>query len=281
MSAVLASNSYGKSSVRLTKVTRHADRHELKEISVDIQLHGDFDRSYTHGDNSSIVATDTMKNTVYALAKNHPLIDIESFAIHLGKHFLANNTHVTQADVRIAEDSWQRIEVGGKPHRHSFVSGGNEKRTTHAACGRDKTALNSGLENLLILKTTQSGFVGFLRDQFTTLPETTDRIFATSVSANWSYMGTSVDWNGCFKRIRNAMLDVFADHESLAVQQTLFAMGEAALKVSPEIYQIELTMPNQHRLLVNLKPLALDNPNEIFVPTNEPFGLISGTVKRK
>src|SRR5580704_14680954 len=133
MSAVLASNSYGKSGVRLAKVTRHADRHELKEISVDIQLHGDFDRSYTHGDNASIVATDTMKNTVYALAKNHPLTDIESFAIHLGKHFVTNNAHVTRADVQIAEDSWQRIEVSGKPHRHSFVSGGNEKRTTHAA----------------------------------------------------------------------------------------------------------------------------------------------------
>src|SRR5438128_1431876 len=125
MSGVLSSNSYGKSRVRLTKVTRHADRYELKEISVNIQLHGDFDRSYTHGDNSSIVATDTMKNTVYALARNHPLADIESFAIHLGKHFVSNNAHVAQAVIEISEDAWHRIDVGGKPHRHSFVSGGN------------------------------------------------------------------------------------------------------------------------------------------------------------
>ncbi len=288
MSATLSSNSYGKSSVRLTKVTRKAEVHELKELTVDIELQGAFDRSYTHGDNSSIVATDTMKNTVYALARNHPLPDIESFGQSLAKHFLDNNPHITAAEVHISEHPWQRIQVDGKPHPTAFVGGGSESRTAVVRIDRLKKGsdpfsltIRSGLAGLLVLKTTDSAFIGFLRDEFTTRNQTDDRIFATSVTADWSYSSDTVDFDKSFEKIRTTMLEVFATHKSLAVQQTLHDMGQAALDVCKDITEISLTMPNQHRLLMNLAPFGMANPNEIFVPTSEPYGLIKGTLRRK
>lgn len=279
--ARLIHDAYGKSQVRLTKVSRHGARHDLKEISVDIQLEGDFARCYTHGDNASILPTDTMKNSVYAVAKNHPMDSIESYAQALAKHFLDTVAHCSSASIDIAEVPWQRIEVDGKPHDHSFIGGSSERRTTRVVQTRQNSTVTSGIDGLLVLKTTKSGFVGYIRDKYTTLKETTDRIFATSVKATWQYSSVPADWNHDFNAIRTAIIEVFAEHDSLAVQQTLYAMGETALKVCGSISQITLEMPNKHRLLINLEPFGMNNPNEIFVPTDEPFGLICGTIARE
>jgi urate oxidase len=276
----LAHNSYGKSNVRLTKVTRQGDRHELLEVSVDIELEGDFERSYTHGDNSTLVATDTMKNTVYALARQLTFQTIEHFGQLLAKHFLTENKQIAQASIRLTQSPFQRIAVNGRPHDHAFVGGGSEVRTANIVLRRDAMTLLSGIDGLLILKTTGSAFKGYLRDRYTTLKETDDRIFATILKAEWSYNTAGVDFNATHLKARDAMLRVFAENFSDAVQQTLYQMGDAVLAACPEVEQIELTMPNKHRLLANLEPFGLSNDNEIFVTTDEPFGLIRGTVKR-
>jgi len=278
--AKLIDNSYGKSHVRLSKITRTNDRHDFKELTVDIQLQGQFEVSYTRGDNSPIVATDTMKNTVYALAKNHPLRDIESFAQFLGQHFLKKHSHLTAVEVHIAEHSWKRIKVDGAEHPNAFVGCGPERRTTGVIVDRHKTQITSGLEELQVAKTTHSEFTGYIKDEFTTLKETTDRIFATSVTAKWIYSKEPGDFNLAFNAIRKSMIECFAKHHSLSVQQTLFEMGKVALDVCGEVKEISITMPNQHHLLANLAPFKMENPNEIFVPTSEPFGLISGTISR-
>jgi urate oxidase len=278
--AKLIDNSYGKSRVRLSKITRTNDRQDFKELTVDIQLQGQFEVSYTHGDNSPIVATDTMKNTVYALAKNHPLGDIESFGQFLAQHFLSKYAHVSSVQVHIAQNVWQRISVAGAEHPSAFVGGGAEKRTTTIEMDRNNSHIASGFEGLQVLKTTHSEFTGYIKDEFTTLKEATDRIFATSVTAMWKYAKTPADCNQSFNAIRIAMIECFARHHSLSVQQTLFDMGRAALDACAEIREISITMPNQHHLLANLTPFKMENPNEIFVPTSEPFGLISGTISR-
>ncbi len=280
MTAVLSHHAYGKSRVRLTKVTRQADRYDLKELTIDIQLEGDFAAAYTHGDNSRIIATDSMKNSVYVLARAHPLTDPESFGQHLADFFLTNYPQVASAQVKLVEQSWRRITVAGREHPHAFLGGGAEERTCIVTATRRGQRIASGLDNLLILKTTDSAFRGFLRDRYTTLPDADDRIFATILTADWQYRGTAANWNGCYQLIRQTLLEVFAGHHSLSVQQTLHAMGAAALEACAAIEEITLTMPNQHRLLVNLQPFGLDNPNAIFVPTEEPFGLITGTLRR-
>lgn len=286
MSIRLTVQSYGKSSVRLTKVTRHADRHELKEFAVDVALEGDFSESYLVGDNARVVATDTMKNTVYGLAVDHPLVDPESFALDLATHFVNRNSHVTAANVRIAETPWKRIDHGGTPHRHSFVGAGNEKRTCRVRVDRQTTVVAAGLTGLPLLKTTDSAFRGFPRDEFTTLPEVDDRIFATLLEAEWNYVPVAegqfnVDWNGTYARIHAAMVAVFADHKSLAVQQTLYAMGEAALAACPQVDEIRLAMPNQHRIPFDVRPFGKPHRNEIFVTTSEPYGLITAVLRRE
>lgn len=277
---ILSHDHYGKSDVRLTKVSRSGNVHELKELNVNVLLHGDFARCYTHGDNSSIVPTDTMKNTVYAIAKQHDLSSIERYAKALASHFVQNFSHITAAEVTIAESLWNRINVNGRPHDHAFLGGNIEKRTCHTKITRQSTRLQGGISGMTVLKTSQSGFVGYIKDKYTTLKETTDRIFATIVEATWNYTNLAADFNTAYDAIRTAMIKVFAEHDSLAVQQTLYAMGEAALAACDAIDEISLTMPNQHRLLVNLQPFGMENPNEIFVPTSEPYGLIAGTIKR-
>jgi urate oxidase len=280
MSWALVENSYGKSRVRLTKVTRHSDHHDLCEVAVDIQLQGEFDLSYTAGDNSQVVPTDTMKNTVYALAASHPLSDIESFGKALGRHFLDNFAHVSAVSVTLTEELWTRIQTNGEAHRHSFVGGNREKRVAHVDCTRGDTTIESGIEDLVVLKTTDSEFVGYIKDKYTTLPETRDRIFATAVVAHWIYKTADADFNGTYKKLRQLFLDIFCKHHSLAVQQTLYEMGKAALDACPDIEEIRIEMPNQHRIPIDLTRLGLENKNEIFVPTDEPFGLISATIAR-
>ncbi len=281
MPAVLTHHFYGKSQVRLTRVTRTPDRHEIRELAISIRLEGDFDSSYMLGDNSKIIATDTMKNLVYALAQGRPPEAIEDFGAVLAGHFVAEFAHVRSARVELIETLWTRINVDGVAHPHAFMGGGGETRLAVVTCDRDQVRVESGLSGLQVLKTTRSGFTGFLRDRYTTLPETTDRIFATEVQARWSYArGAKVAWDDAHAQIRTALLTTFATHDSLAVQQTLYAMGDAALASCPSVHEITLTLPNQHRIPVDLTRFDLPNTNEIFVATPEPFGVITGALQR-
>lgn len=279
MPTVLVHNAYGKSRVRLTKVQRHADRHDLFEWSIDVQLTGDFAAAYATGDNRKVVATDTMKNIVYALAADTELSSPEEFAIVLCQHMLDSYSQVASASVDILVDPWRRMVVDGQPHPHSFIGGESEKRTCRVEQNRSKRTIIAGIAELLILKTADSSWCDFHRDQFRTLPDCTDRIFATSLTANWIY-SASTDWDIAHSAIRRSLLETFAAHKSLGVQHTLNAMGQAALDACSAASEITLTMPNRHRLLVNLAPFGRDNKNEVFVATDEPFGLITGTLKR-
>jgi urate oxidase len=283
MPAVLRQNSYGKSKIRLTKLIRRPHAHDLFELSVDVHLQGDFADSYTAGDNSKIVATDSMKNTVYVLAKEHPFNSIEEFASILARHFVNAYPQVTVANVRIEQTGWTRISVDGRPHPHAFVAGGPERRTCQANLERRSgtLTLSAGINSLAVLKTAGSEFSGFVNDRYRTLKDTRDRIFATSVDAEWLYSGQPNDFNLTYDSIRNALLKTFATHHSLAVQQTLLAMGEAALADCDAITSIKLSMPNNHRIPFDLKPFGLENANDIFVPSDEPHGLITGVVERR
>lgn len=281
--AVLQHNAYGKSHVRLTKVVRGPHRHKLSELSVDIQLEGDFHDSYTTGDNRKIIATDSMKNTVYVLAKENDFQSIEEFSLLLCRHFISTYSQVKTATAHIRETKWDRIQAGDHPHPHAFVAGGSEQRTCRARLNAKsaKADLSGGIANLQILKTADSEFADFVSDRYRTLKDAHDRIFATTVDAVWAYDSESSDFDASFTAIRTGLLKTFATHHSLAVQQTLLAMGEAALAACASIQSIELNMPNQHRIPFNLEPFGLENGNEIFVPTDEPYGTISGVVRRK
>jgi urate oxidase len=280
MAVVLSSNRYGKSRVRLVKVERHGTRHDLKELNVEILLQGEFEDCYTTGDNACVVPTDTMKNTVYALARQESLGEIEEFGQRLATHFLTRHSHVERAQISISEGIWKRIITNGREHEHSFIGGTTEQRTTRIEQTRDGVSVRSGLTDLVILKTTKSGFEGYIHDEYTTLKETKDRIFGTSVTAEWAYRGQDISYHALWQGIRQTLLDVFSAHDSLGVQHSLYAMGELVLEQFPEVVEIRLTMPNRHCLLVDLSPFGLTNPNEVFVPTDEPHGLIEAVLTR-
>ncbi|MEM6562790.1 MAG: factor-independent urate hydroxylase [Planctomycetota bacterium] len=276
----LTYNSYGKGRVRVTKVVRHGDRHELFELAVKVTLRGDFDASYTAGDNTNIVATDSIKNTVYVLAKETDFTHMEPFAVTLAKHFVDTYPQVSTAEVDVEQPNWVRVFMDGESHDHAFTRGSGDLRTSRAVY--DGTTLRhvGGLRGLEVLKTTASEFHGFVDDRYRTLRDTTDRIFATTIDATWTYLESEVDFAALHAGVKRIVLDTFATHHSLAVQQTLLAIGNAVLDAVPHVDEIRLQMPNQHRIPMNLEPFGLTNENEIFVATDEPFGMITGTVKR-
>ncbi len=138
----------------------------------------------------------------------------------------------------------------------------------------------SGIRDLVVLKSTGSEFHGFLKDKYTTLPETNDRILATSLVARWRYDHTDVDWDKSYDEIKTLLLEQFAKIHSLALQQTLYGMGEAVLERHPEVAEIKFSAPNKHHFLVDLSPFGLENPNEVFIAADRPYGLIEATVVR-
>ncbi|HEX5714764.1 MAG TPA: urate oxidase [Thermoanaerobaculia bacterium] len=272
MPVILAGNGYGKSAVRLVTVRRGPEIHELKDVTVAIRLEGDFETAYTEGDNSQVLPTDTMKNTVYALAADHPLEDIESFGLLLADHFLQGQ--VASARVELTEHLWDRL------HPHAFRRAGSERRTAVVTRTRDGAKVVAGIEDLVVMKTAKSAFEGFPRDRYTTLAETSDRLLATSVRAAWTYSRLDIPFNERWSEVRHRLLEVFVDHDSRSVQQTLYAMGAAALETA-DVEEIHLAMPNIHHIPVDLSRFGLENRNEVFVATLEPYGLIEATLRRK
>lgn len=273
--ASLTFNQYGKTRIRLTQVLRDGARHEVVELSAKILFRGDFDASYTAADNSNVLPTDTMKNTVYAIARQHPILSIEQFARDLGRHFLARVADLEQVEIEIERKPWLRI----REHASAFVLGGEERRVTNVVMGRDGEHIVSGIHGLEILKTGNSAFSGFRKDELTTLPETRDRLFGTALDANWTYRSDEIDWNAAYEKIRGVLLDTFANHESESVQHTLYEMAVAALGCCADLKEVHLIMPNKHRLLFDLTRFGLDNPNQIFVPADEPSGYIEARVR--
>jgi urate oxidase len=279
---VLAENLYGKSRVRLLHVKRHPEQHDLREWTLDVLLEGDFESCFVDGDNSKILPTDTMKNTIYSLARCSAALCIEDFALELVAHFLNRNPQVTRVHANISEKAWQHLPVEGKPHPTTFVQSGGELQTTKVGRNRNgEVNVISGLDNIVILKTAGSEFVGFLKDSLTTLPEATDRLLGTSLSTRWTYGPSIRSFQSSRSRIREILVGVFANHSSKSVQHTLYAMGEAALEQVSEIEEIQLSMPNKHCLLVDLSRFGQDNPNEIFQPIDEPHGFIEARLRRR
>ena len=278
----LAENNYGKSSVRVMKVKREGPLHSVKEWKVEVLLSGDFESCFTVGDNSRILPTDTMKNTVYSRARESTADCIEEFAGELVAFFLGRNPQVAGVTINIAATLWQNALIDGKPYPSSFVRGSAETQTTTVTSGEGGAAsVVSGLDGLVILKTANSGFAGYMHDSLTTLPETADRLFGTSLTARWTYASAGLSFDALRGRVREALLGAFAAHDSKSVQHTLYAMARAALDAVPEILDIELAMPNKHCLLVDLSRFGQSNPNEIFVPTDEPYGNILARIARK
>src|ERR1700678_4546989 len=278
----LAENRYGKSRVRLMKVTRHDHGHDLREWTVQVLLKGDFDTAHLDGDNSKILPTDTMKNTVYSIARSSKATSMEDYARELADFLLGRNPQVSSASIHVESTMWKRLTIDGKPHPSAFMRGSGELQTTTVERAQGGAFhILSGLDNLVILKTANSAFEGYIKDSLTTLKETSDRLFGTTVRAEWRYTSCDLDFDAVRATIRETMLRTFANHQSKSVQQTLYAMAQSALEDdASQIDEIKLTMPNKHCLLVDLSRFGQDNPNQIFVPTEEPHGYIEARVRK-
>jgi len=280
MSFVLGPNQYGKAEVRVVAVDRSSPRHTLVDLNVSSSLRGDFTASHTEGDNGHVLATDTQKNTVLALARDG-IGSPEAFGLRLARHFAGAYPWITGARVAVDSYGWSRIEVGGAPHDAAFRRDGGEVRTAVVTVDGEDAHVLAGITDLVVLKTTGSEFWGFPRDRYTTLAETRERILATAVTARWRYAGSDLPFDDCWAVVRTALLEAFASTHSLALQQTLFAMGSAALSAVPEIAEIRLSLPNRHHFLQDLSAFGLDNPDVVYAAADRPYGLIEGTVLRE
>ncbi|MBG6084647.1 factor-independent urate hydroxylase [Zhihengliuella flava] len=277
---VLGKNQYGKAEVRLVKITRDTARHQIEDLNVSSQLHGDFESAHTEGDNSKVVATDTQKNTVYGFARDG-VGTMERFLTRLGEHFTGEFDWVSGGRWAAEQYFWDRIQ----DHDHAFSRNKSEVRTAVLEIADGRKNIIAGIEGVTVLKSTGSEFHGFPRDRFTTLKETTDRILATDLTAKWRYNTDAVNagdiqFDDIYASVRELLLGAFANTHSLALQQSMFEMGRAVLEAHPEIDEIRMSLPNNHHFLVDLESFSLDNPNEVFFAADRPYGLIEAAIKR-
>lgn len=282
MVVTLGENSYGESRVRLLRVLRQEGRHDIKELTVTIRFEGDFEAAHTKGENMKILPADTMKNTVYALARQYPVEAVEDFALHLIEHFLTYNEQVSRVWIEAVENPWSRIPHGTKPHAFAFMrASGPEKRTARLIGTREGIAIRAGIQDLDVLKTTKSAFDGFLHDPYTTLKEDHDRILSTAIRAEWLYEGDEIEFSPVWHSVRQTLLETFAEHDSNSLQHALYAVGEAVLATFDRIREIHLLLPDKHFNLVDLSPFGMDNSAEVFLPAEEPQSLIEATLRKE
>jgi urate oxidase len=277
---MLTHTAYGKSRVRLVQVLRRGDRHDLRDLAIGIRFEGDYDASFSAGDNRDVLPTDTMKNTVYALAAQEPLREPEAFALRLAEHFLAHNAQLRRATIDVVDYQWRRIGIGEREHGQAFMRRGPDTRVATVTADRQAVVVESGIDDLIVMKTAESAFSNFKHDEFTTLRDTRDRLLATALTARWRYSEPDLPFGSTWRVIRDALLRTFAEHESESVQHTLYAMGREVLDSVDVVASITLVMPNRHHLPVDLSPFGLENRNEIFVATEEPYGRIEATLSR-
>jgi urate oxidase len=271
----LAGNRYGKSSIRLVKLVRGESGHVVRDLTVDVSLEGDFGPAYTDGDNAAVVATDTMKNTVYALAKDRLTGSIEAFGLAVAEQLRAAAS-VERATIALREHHWTRL----RPGEQAFRRDASMTRTAVVSAGPESSVVRGGVADLVLMKTAKSSFSGFPRDRFTTLRETDDRIMATRLTGDWRYARVDLDHEAAFTAIMETLLDAFAEHESRSVQETIWVIGRAILDRHGEVDEVHLVLPNLHHWIVDLSPFGLENDGEVFVATSEPYGLIEGTIRR-
>ncbi|KAL5615033.1 hypothetical protein BROUX41_005098 [Berkeleyomyces rouxiae] len=290
----IASARYGKDNVRLYKVDRNQETgvQTVTETTVCCLLEGDIDTSYTVADNSVVVATDSIKNTIFIKAKEHPVTPPELFSSILGKHFLDQYSHIHVANVKIITHRWTRMEIDGKPHPHSFYRDGSEVRVVEARVARDGLSIKSGIQGLLVLKSTGSAFHGFVTDEYRTLPDTFDRILSTEIDASWVWkfkchdelVATVPKFDKAFDDARKITMKIFAEDNSASVQNTMYKMAESILEAVPEVDTVLYTLPNKHYFEVDLSwHKGLKNTGrdaEVYAPQSGPNGLINVEVVR-
>ncbi|MER5973240.1 factor-independent urate hydroxylase [Streptomyces sp. NPDC002055] len=293
---VLGQNQYGKAENRVVKIVREGDTHHIKDLNVSVSLSGDMDEVHYSGSNANVLPTDTTKNTVFAFAKEHGIASAEQFGIHLARHFVTSQEPIHRARIRIEEYAWERIApsdansrfIGADEVRHSFVRKGQETRTAQITYDGTSFEVIGGLKDLTVLNSTNSEFWGYVKDQYTTLPEAYDRILATEVHARWRYRWAAdddrmPDWNTSYDRARKHLLEAFAETYSLSLQQTLYQMGSRVISSRTEIDEIRLSLPNKHHFQVDLEPFGLQNDAKdgaVYFAADRPYGLIEATVLR-
>ena len=286
MAIVLGPNRYGKAENRVVRIYRDAPRHEIRDLNVSTALRGRFEAAHTDGDQAEVLPTDSQKQTVYAYAKTKAWNSIEEYGLELARHFVDDIEPVRSARVEIEQFAWERVLVDGSEHDHTWVRRGPEVRTAAvtvegAGAGKDegrRTWVVGGIKDLTILKSTGSEFHGFLQDPYTVLEPTTDRVMATSLDAGWRFADLDVDWDAAYATVRKALVETFATLHSLALQQTLYAMGRAALEACPFLAEVRLSAPNKHHFVYDLARFGIENQGEVFHADDRPYGLIQATV---
>lgn len=274
---VLGKNQYGKAENHVVRIHRDTDRHVIRDLVVTSQLRGDFEAVHTQGDNAHCVPTDTQKNTVFAFVQKYGVDSPEALLLKLSEHFTSEFEWVSGGRWAADEHAWDRIN----DNDHCFVQNKQEVRTAVVVTDGPRSTVISGFKDLTVLKSTESGFQGYPKDQYTTLPETTDRIMSTDVATRWRYSTTDVDFDAVYEDVKKIILDKFTDHYSRALQETLYLMGKAVIEAHPEINEIKFSCPNKHHFVYDLGFCDLPNDNETHYAADRPFGLIEATVQRK
>jgi len=288
---MLGYNKYGKANVKFLRVVKETPKHLVHEVKAKMQLEGDFNESFETGNNRQVVPTDTMKNSLYIYAKKFNLNCLEEWAIEVGKDMLQRHNQISVVNLELEESNWERIKINGIEHNHAFLKREGIRFATMKMQRNGQIKLNCGIKDLIIMKSTQSGFENYVKDEYTTLVETKDRVFCTKLFVSWEFnvsKPSKIDFNSIYSNNLNLSLQTLAGQDPLkgeysgSVQQTLFQLGKKILQQNNSIDRVFISLPNVHYFLVHFQRFKtnLTNQNEVFETFDGPHGLIEAVVER-
>ncbi len=278
---VIRASSQGESRVRVLRVIRHGDRHDARDLSVACRFEGSFAAAFREGRPDGVLPGETLKNIVYGVARDRGGDDIELFGLALCQRLLSEHAQLARVRVEVDERRWTRLEAGGRAQGQVFTAGSAERRTAAVTSNGTQTAVVSGIEDLVLMRT--SGLVeGDRRDADQT--GTTDgvqRLLVATLSARWTYTSADVTFASYRQGVRATLVDTFAWHASRSVQHTLYNIADVVLASYQEIADITLALRERPYRPADLFTTGLDNPDELFVALDEPLGVVEVTVERE
>nr|8OFK_AAA Chain AAA, Uricase [Gallus gallus]8OFK_BBB Chain BBB, Uricase [Gallus gallus]8OFK_CCC Chain CCC, Uricase [Gallus gallus]8OFK_DDD Chain DDD, Uricase [Gallus gallus]8OH8_AAA Chain AAA, Uricase [Gallus gallus]8OH8_BBB Chain BBB, Uricase [Gallus gallus]8OH8_CCC Chain CCC, Uricase [Gallus gallus]8OH8_DDD Chain DDD, Uricase [Gallus gallus] len=279
---------YGKNTIKFLRLHREGKKHFVKEVEVCTHLRLTSAHEYLDGNNSFVIPTDTIKNIVLVLAKKNGISSIEQFAIDICKHFMTTFCQVAYVKTYIQEVPWQRQYQNGVPHIHSFILVPDGIRFCEAEqCRNGPLVVCAGIKDLKLMKTTQSGFEGFYRNEHTTLPERNDRILCGEFFCKWSYGECrDFDFDCIWSKVRECILEAFSGppdcgEYSPSYQRTVNCIQMCVLSRVPQVQVIEVILNNNFYNVVDMKALGCTNDKEVLVPVETPYGSCACTLGRK
>ena len=264
----------------MLRIVRRGDRHDPRDLTVSVRFEGGLAPAFLEGRADGVIPGETLKTLVHRVAREIGGEEIEAFGLALCERMLDAHKRLTRVRVEIAEQPWTRMQVGGKAQGQTFVVGGPEQRTATVTSNGTQTAVVSGIDQLVLMRT-----AGFLprhpaRRADDGTEDAVQSLLVGSLAARWTYSNAEVTFGPYRQGVRAAITETFAVHAARSIQYTLYAIADVVLATYEDILDVTLALHERPYRAADLFREDVENPEELFVAAEEPLGMVEVTVER-